>query len=189
MPFWLADERKTNELLRTEEVEEERGGGSRGGLADRDEAKENKCEQLREAEGRRVGETQARRRQTKFRVQAACRLAFWHGSNDESHQEANGRTNRGSRPVKLLYRLSLSLKPTNSTEPSASATASAPAQSKSAAARADNKALGLNFNQPMTGRRQRRNDGWSREVMRGGKMDGRRKGREVEMKRVSAAAR
>lgn len=44
----LADERKPNELLRTEEIEEEGGGGGGGegggGLADRDEAKENKCE-------------------------------------------------------------------------------------------------------------------------------------------------
>lgn len=150
--FLLAGKRKTNELLRTEEVEG--GGGGGGGLADRDEAKENKCGQLREAERRRVGATQARRRQTKFRVQVAYRPAFWHSGNDETHQEANGRTNRGPRPVKLLYRLSL--KPTNSTEPNASAMASAPAPSKSPAARADNKALGLNFNQLVTGRRQQR---------------------------------
>lgn len=148
----LAGERKTNELLRTEEVEKE--GGEGGGLADRDEAKENKCGQLREAEPKRVGATQARMRQTKFRVQAASRLAFWQGSTNGTHQEANGRTNRGLLSVKLLYRLFL--KPTNSSEPDASFTASASVPSKSPAAWANNKALGLNFNQPMTGRRQRR---------------------------------
>lgn len=152
--FLLASERKTNELLRTEVEGGGEGGGGGRELADKNEAKENKCGILRRAERRRVGATQARRRQTKFRVQAACWLAFWHGGNDETHQEANGRSNRGPRPVKLLYRLFL--KPTNSTEPNASATASAPAPSKSPAAQADNKALGLNFNHPVTGRGQRR---------------------------------
>lgn len=85
--------------------------------------------------------------------------------------------------MKLLYHPSL--KPTNSSEPNAFATASAPVPSKSPAAWADNKALGLNFNQPVTvggnGGRwleqrsdERRNDGSAEEGEEGTDEEGQR---------------